>query len=407
MKGYDRFIVGTKMMRMGRFHISPKIQLCVVLGVACLCAPWLWGQTFYNGPAVTAMHELAPDFPAPGMDVSGTEWINSPPLRMAELRGKVVMIDFWEYTCINCIRTFPVNMEWYKRYHKYGFEIIGVHDPEFDIAYNPNNVAEAVKRFGLTYPIVIDDWFKIWTAYHNNTWPNRFLIDAKGYIRYDRSGEGSDAELERDICKLLVEAHPGLKFPADMKIPPESNAFDPACGVPTHEMYMGYMQGRGILENPKGYRKGKTLEYIMTKSVDDGRAALSGLWETDNGHNPDQSNGMIYRGKNKTGEPTSDELKMRYHAREVYCVMNVEHGKPERVYMKQDGKYLTEVNKGVDVQIDHQGRAYIEVREPRMYYVVSNLTFGEHTLELLPTRAGLTVNSFTFGNNCQTDFPHR
>jgi thiol-disulfide isomerase/thioredoxin len=378
-------------------------MLACALGLG---ASWAQGQRFLGGPAVTAMHERAPDFPAPGMNVSGTTWINSLPLKMSQLRGKVVMIDFWEYTCINCIRTFPTNKEWYKRYHKYGFEIIGVHDPEFDIAYPPGHVEAAVKRFGLPYPIVVDDWFKIWSSYNSNSWPNRFLIDAQGYVRYNRIGEGADAELERDIRKLLGEAHPGLKFPADEKIPPERNGFDPSCGVSTPEMYVGYFHGRGILQNREGYHKGKTIDYKLPKDVGDGRVSFAGRWETDDGHNPDQSNGMIYRGKNKTGEPGSDELKMRYHAREVYAVMNVEHGKPERLYIRQDGKYLTAKDKGVDVQMDQQGRSYIDVREPRMYYLIADREFSEHTIELFPTRGGLTVNSFTFGNNCQTDFAH-
>lgn len=345
---------------------------------------------------------------APRMETSEplVHWINSPPLSMADLRGKVVMIDFWEYSCINCIRTFAENKKWYRRYHKYGFEIIGVHCPEFDFAYRVSNVRAAVKRFKLPYPVVVDDHFLIWRAYHNSTWPNRFLIDAKGYIRYDRSGEGGDSALEHAIQKLLKEAHPGLKFPASYTISPEKNAFAPSCGVVTPEMYVGFWHGRGILSNQQGYHKGKTLEYHLPDHVKDGRAAVSGRWETDDGHNPNQSNGMIYRGKKKTRGPSGDELEMRYHARQLYSVMNVEYGHPERVYILQDGKNLTPQNKGVDVRFDAEGHSYIEVREPRMYYLVANPKFGSHKVELFPTRAGLTINSFTFGNNCQTHFPH-
>src|SRR5712692_11724538 len=133
-------------------------------------------------------------------------WINSPSLTVAGLRGKVVLIDFWEYTCINCIRTFAQNKKWYERYRKYGFEIIGVHDPEFDIAYPESNVQAAVKRFGLPYPVVVDSQFKVWNSYRNSTWPNRFVIDARGYVRFNRPGEGADSDFERAIQGLLVEA---------------------------------------------------------------------------------------------------------------------------------------------------------------------------------------------------------
>ena len=325
-------------------------------------------------------------------------WINSPPLTMAQLRGKVVLIDFWEYTCINCIRTFAVNKKWYELYRKYGLEIIGVHDPEFDIAYPVPNVRAAVERFGLPYPVVVDDAFAIWKSYSNSTWPNRFLIDAQGYVRYNRSGEGGDGAIERAIQRLLQEAHPDLKFPARYTIPPEKDAFAPSCGIPTPEMYVGDWYGRGILSNAQGYGDGKTIDYEPPEQVEDGRAAVSGPWLA-------EKNGMIYRGKHRGDAPLNDQLKMRYHARELYAVMNV-HGHPSRVYIRQDGKDLTARDKGVDVNIDSQGHSYLEVREPRMYYVVQNPSFGAHTVTLFPTRGGLTVNSFTFGNDCQTDFPH-
>jgi peroxiredoxin len=341
----------------------------------------------------------APELPPPGEQVSGTTWINSVPLTMRQLRGQVVLIDFWEYTCINCIRTFDDNKKWYERYHKYGFTILGVHDPEFDIAYPVLNVQRAVKRFQLPYPIVVDDWFKIWTSYHNNTWPNRFLVDAEGVVRFHRSGEGGDADFERAIQYLLRKAHPGLKFPSSYTIPPEKNAFAPSCGITTGEMYIGDWYNRGALANPQGYHRRKTIDYHMPASVADGRAVLSGPWKTD-------KNGMIYRGKNKSDDPTGDQLKIRYSARELYSVINVSHGHPSRLYIQQDGKYLTAANKGVDVQIDNQGRSYLEIREPRMYYLVANPSLGRHTVSLFPTQAGLTINSFTFGNNCQTDFSH-
>jgi len=147
------------------------------------------------------------------------------------------MIDFWEPTCINCIRTFPDNKKWWERYHQYGFEIIGVEDPEFDIMDSIDHVRAAVKRFGLPYPIAVDNRFQIWNAYKNNSWPNRFLIDAQGTIRYNVVGEGSDAEFERAIQGLLKEAHAGFEFPAADKVSAAENT--PACRDPTPEMYVG------------------------------------------------------------------------------------------------------------------------------------------------------------------------
>lgn len=329
----------------------------------------------------------------------GPTWINSVPLSMRQLRGEVVLIDFWEYTCINCIRTFAENKRWLERYHKYGFEIIGVHDPEFDIAYSVANVEVAVKRFGLRYPIVVDDRSRIWNSYHNDSWPSRFLVDAKGTVRFHRDGEGGDSAFEHAIQSLLDEARPGLEFPPSYTIPPEADAFAPSCGAPTAEIYVGDWPGRGALANPEGYHDGKTILYKLPAELADGQAAVAGRWQTDR-------NGMIYRGKTGNGQPQGDRLQMRYHARELYSVMNVSHGHPSRLYIQQDGKDLTDKEKGVDAQFDPEGHSYLEVREPRMYYLVANPSFGSHTVSLIPTKPGLTINSFTFGNDCQTDFPH-
>jgi len=347
-----------------------------------------------NLPGAPGISSVLPDD-----NLRSSMWINSRPLTMRQLAGKVVLIDFWEYTCINCIRTFEQNKKWFERYHKYGFEIIGVHDPEFDIAYDAKNVQTAVKRFGLPYPVVVDPNFRIWKSYHNDSWPSRFLVDSHGVVRFHRDGEGGDAAFEHAIQRFLLEAQPGLKFPSGYTIAPEPDAFAPSCGVPTQEMYVGDWFGRGILSNREGYHKGKTIHYELPATINDGQAAVSGLWETD-------KNGMIYRGKNTRGNPGSDKLVMRYHARELYAVINVSHGHPSAVYIEQDGKDLTAADKGVDVKSDAQGHSYIEAREPRMYYLVQNPAFGAHTVTLRPIKPGLTIDSFTFGNDCQTHFPH-
>jgi thiol-disulfide isomerase/thioredoxin len=372
----------------------------VIFGVVVWAgASWRAVQAQSGEEGLTSLHVFAPELPPPGATLSGTTWINSLPLTMAQLHGKVVLIDFWEYTCINCIRTFAQNKLWYERYHKLGFEIVGVHDPEFDIAAPVENVRVAVKRFGLPYPTVVDGWFSIWKLYNNNTWPHRFLIDAKGYIRYERAGEGADGAFERAIRKLLVEAHPRLSFPAGERIAPEEDPFAPQCGTQTGEMYVGDWYGRGVVANLEGYHDGRTVQYKMPPNVGDGEVGLAGAWETD-------QNGMIYRGKGQEQGAAADRLEMRYHARELYAVINVLHGKPSRLYIQQDGKDLTAANKGVDVRLGPQGHSFLEIREPRMYYIVANPTFGSHSVTLFPTAPGLTVNSFTFGNNCQTQFPH-
>ena len=341
----------------------------------------------------------APDS-APTSPSGGVTWINSRPLSMESLRGKVVMIDFWDYTCINCIRTFPENTKLWNRYRSDGFVLIGVDDAEFSSAAPVDRAREAVKRFELPYPVVVDYHYQIWNAYKNQFWPNIFLIDAHGVIRYNHPGEGADNEIERAIQGLLKEAHPDITFPAGDTTAAEVNPAAPGCGgAPTPEMYVGDWTGRGVLANPQGYHDHKTIDYAQQSSVEDGRVVLSGRWET-------EKEGMIYRGKRSGEEPGPDRATMQYHARELYSVLNVARGRSARLYIKQDGAYLTAANKGADVKIDSDGRSYLEVREPRMYYLVQNPQFGSHTVDLFPAADGVMIDSFTFGNNCQTNFEH-
>jgi peroxiredoxin len=349
---------------------------------------------------VYAADVKAPDFPKPGAGVSGTTWIDSPPLTLADLRGKVVMLDFWEYTCINCIRTFAQTKEWYARYHKYGFEVIGVHDPEFSFAYKPANVAAAAKRFGLPYPVVADDWYQIWKSYGVEAWPERILLDANGNVRFKVIGEQGNRAFETDIRKLLVEAHPGLKFPASYTLPAPSAPYGPGCGgEPTDEMFVGPMYGHGNVVNPDPYHPGATAKYRMPAKLPDGGIGLSGKWQTD-------PNGMIFEGGKQGPKPRGARMDMRYHAAELYAVIHMWSGKPERLYIEQDGKWLTKADAGVDVRFDRHGRSYIFVSTPRMYYLVSNPRMASGVVDLIPTASGIMVDSFTFGNNCQRKFPH-
>lgn len=351
-----------------------------------------WNQA---PPSTLALGSTAPEFPPPS---AKTVWINSPPLTMRGLRGDVVMIDFWEYTCINCIRTFPETKLWYERYHPYGFEVIGVHDPEFPFAYPPANVQAAARRFGLTYPIVVDDGRLIWNAYNNDVWPNRFLIDAKGKVRFNVEGEGSDHAFEAEIQKLLLAAHPGLHFPSDIALVPQADEFAPGCGTTTPEMYVGNWEGRGVLASKPGYHDGKTQTYTMPRQLADGRVGLAGAWEA-------QPEGMIYRG----GGGAGDGLVMVYHAREIYAVLSLAAGatSPVRVYIGQDGHALAAGAAGADVHIDAKGQSYLDVEAPRMYYLAVNGADGSHQLELHPAAPGVMVSSFTFGNNCMTQFAHQ
>ncbi len=353
---------------------------------------------FIAAPAKRAHAEITVGTPAP--DFAGNKvWINSAPLSLEKgLKGKVVLVDFWEYTCINCIRTLPALKRIYSRYKPYGFEIIGVHAPEFDFAHEPENVAIGTKRQRIPWPVVVDSDFSIWRAYDSNSWPNKFLIDARGTIVRQHGGEGSYAELERQVREEILKANPRVKFPATWTIPPDKDDFNPSrCGATSEETYIGTARGSlwgGAIANAEGFQAGKTVLYSsMARQVPRGFSA-HGLWK----NNPDDFEHA------RSTPQAKDYVGIRYRAGEVYAVMNVRRGATARVYVTRDGKPVPARKRGVDVVADPRGRTYMDVREGRMYYAIQNEDMGPHELRLSPTDTGIAINSFTFGNHCLTKF---
>ena len=147
-------------------------------------------------------------------------WINSQPLTLDELQGKVVLVDFWTYSCVNCIRTFPYLKDWHEKYTDYGLVIIGVHTPEFEFEKRKENVVEAARAYGLEYPIAQDNNYATWNAYSNNAWPAKYLVGQHGFIRYHHIGEGAYAETEEKIRELLAETGVSLAGIAQIKLIP-------------------------------------------------------------------------------------------------------------------------------------------------------------------------------------------
>lgn len=159
------------------------------------------------GAALTATSAKAFDRPAA---LSGaTQWLNSPPLTMEGLRGKVVMVDFWTYSCSNCLNALPHVKKLAAKYRDKGLVVIGVHTPEFGFEKERRNVEQAIVRLGITFPVVMDNDYNIWNAYHNQYWPAQYLVDAQGVIRYQHYGEGAYAEIDQTVQALLNEAHQG------------------------------------------------------------------------------------------------------------------------------------------------------------------------------------------------------
>jgi thiol-disulfide isomerase/thioredoxin len=352
--------------------------------------------TMASAPAARA--ELTAGTPAPDFP-RGKIWIGSPPLSMArELKGKVVLIDFWEYTCINCIRTLPALKRLYARYHPYGLEIVGVHAPEFDFAYRAENVRTGTARLRIPWPVVVDSDFSIWRAYDSNTWPNKFLVGANGIIVRQHGGEGAYGATERLIQAELKRRNPKLVFPPTFNIAADANDFDPGrCGAMSEETYVGAKRGGwwgAAIANREGFRPDKVVLYTSApRRVKRGFAA-HGLWK----NNPDDlEHARASRGR-------GDYISIRCRGREVYAVMNVKTGGAARVEVTRDGAPVPAGRRGVDVRADAAGRTWIDVREGRMYYVIQDEDDAEHEIRLCATSRGIAINSFTFGNRCLTNF---
>jgi cytochrome c biogenesis protein CcdA/thiol-disulfide isomerase/thioredoxin len=215
-----------------------------------------------------AMCGAAPNF------VGITAWLNTPggaPLTMAELRGKVVLVDFWTYSCINCERALPHVEAWYNRYHADGFEVVGVHTPEFAFEHVVSNVRAAARQLGVDYPIAIDDNYDTWNAYSNEYWPADYLIDANGVIRAVSYGEGGYTQMEDLIRTLLVAAHPGLKLPPPTDVPNLTPTEET-----TPESYLGYERGQSVLQP---IADGRAERYTMpTGPIVPNGIGLGGVW---------------------------------------------------------------------------------------------------------------------------------
>jgi thiol-disulfide isomerase/thioredoxin len=324
----------------------------------------------------------APEFPA------GLKWLNSPPLRMEKLRGKVVLVDFWEYTCVNCIRTLPYLKAWQEKYKDKGLVIIGVHTPEFEFAKEEANVAKAAKDFGLTYPLVVDSDYAVWKIYGNRFWPAKYLVDAEGNVRSRHFGEGGYEATEAQIQALLREANPKVELPGISAAVRGTDKPGAVCYPMTPELYLGYERAlhEGTLANREGYKPGKVVSYKDTGKWEDGMVYVQGQWK-----NSAQALVSV-----RSSQVPQDYIGIRYHALEVNSVLKPELGKPVKVWVLHDGKPVAKGDQGADVRYDEQGRSFLLVDEPRMYHIIKNARFAQRTLRLATGDPGMGIYSFTF-----------
>ncbi|MBP9817611.1 cytochrome c biogenesis protein DipZ [Candidatus Shapirobacteria bacterium] len=297
--------------------------------------------------------------------VPGGVWINSDPLTLDELKGKVVIVDFWTYSCINCQRTLPYLREWYKKYSDKGLVIIGVHAPEFEFEKSEKNVARAIKDFELTYPIVQDNDFATWRAYDNRYWPAKYFIDKEGYIRYSHFGEGAYDESEKVIQELLKEAGATDLF---------SEINNPVYQIQskTPEIYLGY----GRIDNfasPETIKKDLLGTYSAPKSLRNSEFAYTGDWKVMSEYaNPQKG----------------AKLTLSFDAKEVFLVMRT-NGTPAKVNVYLDDKMESF---GEDNQ-----NGVVTVDSDRLYKLIELQSPGQHILKLEFEDSNAEIFAFTFG----------
>lgn len=309
----------------------------------------------------------------------GRYWINSHPLSLRQLRGKVVLIDFWDYTCLNCVRTLPYVQQWWERYRDKGLVVIGIHTPEFTFAQYESNVNRGVQEFGLTYPIVVDNELELWKAFANRYWPSKYLIDKDGYLVYAHFGEGMYQETEATIQELLREIDPKVELPPLMEPIRAEEQPGAVCYQPTSELYLGFRRGR--IGNDGGFSEGEVTEYVAPDNLQEGLFYASGRWAST----------AEYFGT----ESSDCRILLKYSAAGVNLVLAARQDAHGEVEILQDGKPLSLEAKTEDT-ILHDGRSFVRVDRARMYRLVDNHSFGTHTLELKFSNPGIAAFAFTF-----------
>jgi len=330
-----------------------------------------------------AQAALPADSHPPAFIGTADDWINSPPLTWQELKGKVVLVDFWEYTCVNCIRTFPYLKAWYQRYAPYGLVIIGIHTPEFGFSADKENVAAAAKREGLKYPILNDLESKNWRAYDENFWPSKYIFDQSQRLVSQHAGEGGYQSTERLIQKLLLKTHPSAKFPPPL--PPQRPGDRPGvvCQSETPELYAN--PNYDFLANlPRGWTTDQVANCVDRGRHQDGKVYANGAFIT-------RYQSLQHA---RTTKDLKDYIAIRYHATEVNVVVNRPQNRDYTVYATLDGKPIPKSDQGNDIKYDARG-SYFVVNAPRMYNVIRG-PFGTHGLKLASDSTGFDLYSYTF-----------
>jgi thiol-disulfide isomerase/thioredoxin len=329
----------------------------------------------------------------PALDVEGiAAWINSEPISIQETldEGKVVLVDFWTYTCVNCIRTLPFLQDWHEKYADEGLVILGVHSPEFEFEKVLSNVEKAVVDEGVAWPVALDSDMRTWQAFGNRFWPAKYLMTPSEGVEYTHFGEGSYVETEEEIRKALEAVGRDLSSIPIGNV--DSARRDPAADRITRELYGGYERSY----HPQGLYAGDDEYYTEPDAtvlyVDDGNYApqqyfLHGEWTN-------AAEAIVHA--RVTEEPT-DYIALLMESRSANVVVQPQGTEAFNVYVTLDDKPLAQDEIGDDILFDDEGNSYFVVDEARLFRIVELPAFGTRVLKLSSTSDDFAVFAYTFG----------
>ncbi|HEU0129406.1 MAG TPA: redoxin domain-containing protein [Mycobacteriales bacterium] len=358
-------------MRRRNAFLAAVAALAVAASVVVALAVGADRAARLAGGGTAPAEVVAPEDAAPAPELAGIAgWLNSPPLTMAGLRGRVVLVDFWTYSCVNCRRTLPFLRALHDTYAARGLTVIGVHSPEFDFEKLPDNVARAVRALDVTWPVAEDPDRAAWDAFRNSYWPADYLVDRSGRIRVTHVGEGGDTEIENALRGLLAEGggDPGEARVGDVQRAPGAQPLTP-------EQYLGAERG--------GYlRDGETRDV------------------TDHGGTTVRLTGRFTGGAEYVAAAAPGaRVRLAFDAKDVYAVLAPPAGSTarQRVEVRLDGAPVPVARRGRDVR-EAGGRTYVDVAADDLYHLVTGpaRVTGER-LDLVATAPGLRWFTFTFG----------
>jgi thiol-disulfide isomerase/thioredoxin len=373
--------------------LNQKIIILTTVIIACILT--ISYLTYFS------QSKIAPGFEKTGESIKSINNINDgQPLTMDGLKGKVVLVNFWTYSCINVLRTVPHLMEWNAKYGDKGLVIVGVHTPEFGFENNVDNVNMSLQKYGIKYPVIQDNDYKIWNAYGNNYWPRMYLVDDQGLIRYDKIGEGEYDQTEKVIQSLLNErnSNKGTKdiddgnatHPYENKTQLNStntirNFLEQPVDfskIKTPELYFGNQGSNSAVENPEGIHPGQAVTYatpsLSNSSVKPDMIYLEGKWKTNHDNVELQSD--------------AGRIVLNYSAQYVNLVAG---GKGQGI-VHEDNSLLPSYYKGVDTE----NGSKFAIDYPRLYNIVNHQSYddeGFHSLTIDVKGKGFQAYAFTFG----------